>query len=102
MFSNRQPNACGFQLVDVISANSFPGFMKKIIYAVLLAVRIVNLPEAARAAAPIPPSITTQPVSQSVACGGTAQFSVVAAGSPPLSYSWTANGFPISPPATNA
>jgi hypothetical protein len=76
--------------------------MKKIIYAVLLAVRIVNLPEAARAAAPIPPSITTQPVSQSVACGGTAQFSVVAAGSPPLSYSWTANGFPISPPATNA
>jgi hypothetical protein len=76
--------------------------MKKLVYAVILGVSIMNLPAPAWAAAPIAPSITTQPSSQSVACGSTVQFSVVAAGSPPLSYSWTANGFPVSDATTNA
>ncbi|MGA2053608.1 MAG: immunoglobulin domain-containing protein [Opitutales bacterium] len=34
------------------------------------------------------PSITTQPSNQTVASGGTAKFSVVAAGSPTLLYQW--------------
>jgi hypothetical protein len=35
-----------------------------------------------------PPTITTQPVGQTVAAGGTASFSVVASGTPTLSYQW--------------
>ncbi len=35
-----------------------------------------------------PPTIITQPVSQTVAVGGTATFTVVAAGTPTLSYQW--------------
>lgn len=35
-----------------------------------------------------PPSITTQPANQSVAAGQSATFTVVAAGSPPLSFQW--------------
>ncbi len=37
---------------------------------------------------PTPPSITTQPASQTVLEGATATFSVVAAGSTPLTYQW--------------
>lgn len=44
----------------------------------------------------VPPSITTQPKSQTVAVGGTATFTVVASGSTPLSISWWKNGSPIS------
>src|SRR5882762_1724685 len=38
------------------------------------------------------PSITTQPVSQSVTAGQTATFSVAATGAAPLSYQWQKNG----------
>jgi hypothetical protein len=36
----------------------------------------------------VPPTITTQPVSQSVVAGGTASLTVVASGSPTLIYQW--------------
>jgi hypothetical protein len=39
-----------------------------------------------------PPSIASQPTNQTVAVGGTANFSVTASGSLPLSYQWAFNG----------
>jgi hypothetical protein len=42
------------------------------------------------------PTITTQPVAQSAALGGSATFSVVAAGAAPLTYQWTFNGVAIT------
>ena len=45
---------------------------------------------------PTAPSITTQPTSQSVTVGKTASFSVVAAGTAPLSYQWRKNGVNIA------
>ncbi len=41
---------------------------------------------------PVAPSITTQPSGQSVTVGTPATFSVVAAGTAPLSYQWRRNG----------
>ncbi|HOX63891.1 MAG TPA: immunoglobulin domain-containing protein [Verrucomicrobiota bacterium] len=43
-----------------------------------------------------PPSITSQPVSQTVTQGGTATFSVVATGTAPLTYQWRLNGTAIA------
>lgn len=42
------------------------------------------------------PSISTQPSDQTVIVGGNATFSVVAAGSPPISYRWHKNGVAIA------
>jgi hypothetical protein len=47
-------------------------------------------------AAPVAPSITTQPSSQTVTTGQTATFNVAAMGTAPLSYQWRKNGVPIS------
>ncbi len=47
-------------------------------------------------AAPMPPTITSQPVDQSVTAGQAATFSVVASGTPPLSYQWQKSGLAIS------
>lgn len=47
-------------------------------------------------AAAVAPSITTQPVNQTVTAGQTATFSVVASGTAPLSYQWNKNGAAIS------
>ena len=47
-------------------------------------------------AAATAPSITTQPASQTVAVGQTATFSVMAAGTAPLSYQWQKNNANIS------
>ena len=47
-------------------------------------------------AAPVPPSITAQPTSQTVTVGQTAVFSVVATGTAPLGYQWQNNGTAIS------
>ncbi len=41
------------------------------------------------------PTITTQPLSQSVTAGAAATFTVVAAGTAPLSYQWSKNGATI-------
>ena len=47
-------------------------------------------------AAPVAPTITTQPANQTVAAGQTATFSVVASGTAPLTYQWQKNGSAIS------
>src|SRR5258707_946018 len=47
-------------------------------------------------AAPVAPSITAQPASQTVTAGQTASFSVAATGTAPLSYQWRKNGVAIS------
>ena len=44
----------------------------------------------------VPPSITVQPVSVTVTAGQTANFSVTAAGTSPLSYQWQENGANIN------
>ena len=43
-------------------------------------------------AAAVPPTITSQPASQSVPAGQTAKFSVAATGSAPIAYQWRKNG----------
>src|SRR5438445_1410377 len=45
--------------------------------------------------APLAPSITIEPVSQTVTTGQTATFTVVAAGTAPLSYQWRKSGTAI-------
>src|SRR2546430_11800661 len=45
---------------------------------------------------PVAPSITTQPMNQTVTAGQTATFMVVATGTAPLSYQWQKNGTAIS------
>jgi Domain of unknown function (DUF4091)/Immunoglobulin domain/Immunoglobulin I-set domain len=47
-------------------------------------------------AAPVPPSITAQPTSQTVTAGQTASFSVAATGTAPLSFQWQRNGANIA------
>src|SRR5947199_4243293 len=47
-------------------------------------------------AAPVAPTITTAPVNQTVTAGQTASFTVVAAGTAPLSYQWQKNGAKIA------
>jgi hypothetical protein len=44
----------------------------------------------------IPPSITQQPISQTVAAGATANFNVAATGTAPLTYHWQFNGTALS------
>ena len=44
----------------------------------------------------VPPTITSQPSSQTVTAGQTATFSVVASGTTPLTYQWSKNGLAIS------
>jgi hypothetical protein len=50
--------------------------------------------------APVPPTITTQPVSQTVLPGSSVTFSVSVSGTAPLSYRWQFNGRAL-PGATN-
>ncbi len=45
--------------------------------------------------APVPPSITTQPVNKTVTAPAAASFSVVATGDPTLTYQWRRNGVAI-------
>jgi hypothetical protein len=50
----------------------------------------------------VPPSIVTQPVSQTVHLGSNATFLVVATGSPNLRYQWFRSGGTIGVPSTNS
>src|SRR5207247_4802917 len=47
-------------------------------------------------AAPVAPTITTQPANQTVTAGQTATFTVTAAGTAPLAYQWQKNGVNIA------
>jgi len=49
-----------------------------------------------------PPSITTQPASQTVAASQTATFQVTASGTAPLSYQWRKNGTAITDATSSA
>jgi len=53
-------------------------------------------------AAPVAPSITTQPASKTVTAGQTASFGVAATGTAPLSYQWNKNGTAISGATTSS
>ena len=48
------------------------------------------------------PAITQQPQNQTVPAGGSATFTVVASGSPPLAYQWQRNGVDISGAAASS
>ena len=50
---------------------------------------------------PVAPSITVQPVNQSVLAGATATFSVTATGTAPLSYQWKKGGTAITTGASS-
>jgi hypothetical protein len=50
----------------------------------------------ARLDLPVPPTITTNPATQTVGVGGPATFRVTATGSPPMNYQWYLNGSLIS------
>jgi hypothetical protein len=53
-------------------------------------------------AAPVAPSITTQPASRTVTAGQTATFTIAATGTAPLTYQWQKNGTPIAGAASSA
>src|SRR5207253_1999012 len=55
-----------------------------------------NLTSLQTSADPLAPTITTQPVNQTVTAGQTATFTVVASGTAPLSYQWQKNGANIA------
>jgi pectate lyase/pectin methylesterase-like acyl-CoA thioesterase len=58
--------------------------------------RIVTSAVAFAAKPEIPPTITTQPVSQAVLAGSNVNFTVAASGTPPLTYQWRKNGTPLA------
>jgi Concanavalin A-like lectin/glucanases superfamily/Immunoglobulin domain len=62
---------------------------------------IYNAGSAGKCYGPFPPTIVSQPASQSVAEGAEADLSVVATGSGPFAYQWVFNGNSL-PGATNA
>jgi len=52
--------------------------------------------------APLPPTITTQPISQLITTGSNVTFTVAASGAPPLTYQWKKNGAEIAGATTDA
>src|SRR6185503_3326616 len=52
--------------------------------------------DAAQLTVLVPPSIVTQPTNATVNAGATANFTVVASGTAPLSYQWSFNGSDLS------
>jgi len=81
-------------------ASPFTGLLDEAaIYSKVLAVQqIQNHYEAGVLGSGVPPTITAQPVNQSVILGSTnttVSFSVTAGGSPPIFYQWQQNGLPL-------
>lgn len=79
-------NATGFT-ISAMASTASDGTQR----APLNAMQIVALASGGSGGS-VGPSITTQPVSQAVAAGQTATFSVAASGTGPLSYQWQKNG----------
>ncbi|PYU66289.1 MAG: hypothetical protein DMG49_22520, partial [Acidobacteria bacterium] len=76
-----------------------------VLLAVLLA--IVNsgcsgIVSSSNSPAPVAPSISTQPTSQTVTSGQTASFSVAATGTAPLAYQWKKNSVAIGGATSSA
>ena len=63
---------------------------------------IYNAGSAGKCLSGVAPTITTQPQSQTVGVGANAVFSVMAAGTSPLSYQWQFNGTNISGAAASS
>jgi hypothetical protein len=90
-----------FRYIKALKSN--PGWM--LAWALALATFAVTLsgcgndstPGSGAGSSPtLPPSIVTQPQSQTAALNGQATFTVSAAGTAPLTYQWTLNGAAIS------
>src|SRR5205807_8724997 len=79
--------------------NTFPTRRSSDLTAGSMTSNAATLTVSAAAAAP---SITTQPANQTVTAGQTAMFTVVAAGTSPLSYQWKKNGTAISGAASSS
>jgi hypothetical protein len=73
-------------------------FARPLAMAVILSASLAVTHEAsgARSHRKIAPTITSQPVSQSIIAGQTATFTVTASGTAPLSYQWQENGANIA------
>src|ERR1043165_9985103 len=67
-----------------------PGAFPKPVFAVVITALLCAFPRVVHAQAK--PTITTQPLSQSVLAGSNASFSVIASGQTPFSYQWSFNG----------
>ena len=72
--------------------------LRVVLFFLLFAIGITGVGCSANVAGtkPVMPLISAQPVSQTVTMGQTATFTVVAAGTAPLSYQWQKNGTAIS------
>ncbi len=57
---------------------------------------LYNAAGAGKCAVGLAPSITTQPLSQTVFAGSNATFTVIAAGTPPLGYQWRKGGIAVA------
>lgn len=53
-------------------------------------------------AAPVAPTVTTQPIAQTVVAGSPVSFTVAASGTAPLTYAWAKDGTPIAGNASAA
>jgi hypothetical protein len=90
------PGATAATYTTPVTATGDDGTLFTVVVSNAAGAATSNAARLSVAPAPVAPSITTQPVSQTIADGATATFSVMAAGSAPLSYQWQANGTAIA------
>ena len=83
-----------------VTARISPNTLRVALVTALLAAIGALMPTAVAAnhvkARPVAPSITAQPIGQTVTAGQAASFSVTTTGSTPMSYQWKKNGVAIS------